>query len=168
MAPSFSKDFQGNSKLFQIFPRISKLFPWPFRGKSRGCRSVEPESRLLQFLRRLGRGERPDVRRRTRSRFNIAGIRIIGKKLSAAISGRGLGASAASHAPTRKPTAATPAPCNFGGSVCDGEGRGGSGREGPAPTAGREIGQFVSCPRKPPVNPCPRNPVPVIPIPYEK
>jgi hypothetical protein len=33
---------------FQTFPRISKLFPWPFRGKSRGYRSVEPESRFLQ------------------------------------------------------------------------------------------------------------------------
>jgi hypothetical protein len=44
---------------FQTFPRICKLFPWPFRGKSRGCRSVEPESRFLQFFRRLGRDERP-------------------------------------------------------------------------------------------------------------
>ncbi len=115
--PNFSKEiprkFQGICKLFQTFPRISKLFPWPFRGKSRGYRSVEPETRLLQFLRRLGRDERPDLRRRTRSRFNIARIPIIGKKLSAAISRRGLGARAASHAPTRKPTAATPAPCNF-------------------------------------------------------
>ncbi|MFZ1963589.1 MAG: hypothetical protein WAU78_09020 [Roseiarcus sp.] len=61
--PSFSKDFQtfprkfqGNSKLFQGF---SNFFPWPFRGKSRGCRSVEPESRFLQFFRRFGRDERP-------------------------------------------------------------------------------------------------------------
>ncbi len=58
--PNFSKlfprKFQGNSKLFQTFPRISKLFPWPFRGKSRGYRSVGPESRFLQFLRRLGCG----------------------------------------------------------------------------------------------------------------
>jgi hypothetical protein len=38
---------------------------------------------------------------------------------------RGLGPSAASHAPTRKPTAATAAPCNFDGAVCDAEGRGG-------------------------------------------
>ncbi len=66
VAPSFSKDlqtfprkFQGNSKLFQTFPRICKLFPWPFRGKSRGYRSVEPESRFSIFLRRLGRDERP-------------------------------------------------------------------------------------------------------------
>jgi hypothetical protein len=35
--------------------------------------------------------------------------------LSATIFRSGPGASAASHAPTRKPTAATPAPCNFGG-----------------------------------------------------
>ncbi len=32
--------------------------------------------------------------------------------------------------------------------MCDGEDRGGSGRQSVAPTAGREIGQFVSCPRK--------------------
>ena len=54
---AFPKKFQGNSKLFQTFPRISKLFPWPFRGKSRGYRSVDRESRFLQFLRRLGRGQ---------------------------------------------------------------------------------------------------------------
>ena len=65
-APNFSKDFQvfprkfqGNSKLFQTFPRISKLFPWSFRGKSRGYQSVERESHFLQFLGRLGGGERP-------------------------------------------------------------------------------------------------------------
>ncbi|MGD0764059.1 MAG: hypothetical protein ABR929_12880 [Roseiarcus sp.] len=44
---------------FQTFPRISKLFPWPFRAKSRGYRSVEPDSRFLQVLRLLGRDERP-------------------------------------------------------------------------------------------------------------
>jgi hypothetical protein len=66
VTPSFSTPFQGFPNFskeiprkFQTFPRISKLFPWPFRGKSRGCRSVEPESRLLQFLPRLGRDERP-------------------------------------------------------------------------------------------------------------
>jgi hypothetical protein len=66
VTPSFSKLFQGFPNFskeiprkFQTFPRISKLFPWPFRGKSRGYPSVEPESRFLQFLRRLGRDERP-------------------------------------------------------------------------------------------------------------
>jgi hypothetical protein len=43
--------------------------------------------------------------------------------LSRQFSGSGLGASAAPHAPTRKPTAATPAPCNFGGERRRGAGR---------------------------------------------
>jgi hypothetical protein len=49
------------------------------------------------------------------------------KAIVAAISRMGLGASAASHAPTRMPTAATPAPRNFGRErdslLCDREGR---------------------------------------------
>jgi len=120
--PSFSQDFQtfprkfqGNSLDFQTFPRISKFFPWPFRGKSRGCRSLEPETRFLPFSRRLGRDERPGAAPpNPPARFTIARIPIIGKKLSRQFSGRGLRASAA-YAPTRKPTAATPAPCGFGG-----------------------------------------------------
>jgi hypothetical protein len=66
VTPSFSTLFQGFPNFskeiprkFQTFPRISKFFLWPFRGKSRACRSVEPESRFLQFLPRLGRDERP-------------------------------------------------------------------------------------------------------------
>jgi hypothetical protein len=67
--------------------------------------------------------------------------------LSRQFSGSGLGASAAAHARTRKPTAATPAPCNFGRERRRRAGR--PDRESLASTAGREIRQFGSCPRKP-------------------
>jgi hypothetical protein len=43
--------------------------------------------------------------------------------LSRQFSGSGLGASAAPHAPTRKPTAAPPAPCGFGRERRRGAGR---------------------------------------------
>ncbi len=57
--PSISTLFQGNSTLFQAFskeiPRISKLFPWPFRAKPRGYCSIGLELRFLQFPCGLGR-----------------------------------------------------------------------------------------------------------------
>ncbi len=96
--PNFSKLFQGFpnfSKLFQGFPNFSKLFqgfpnffPWSFRGKSRGYRPVRPESRFLQFFARpRPRDRRPAIPCRTHSRFNIARILIIGKKLSRRLPG---------------------------------------------------------------------------------
>ena len=111
-----SKLFQGNSKLFQTFPRISKLFSLAVLRKIKG---LSPGQAGIAFSPNFcavsAAMSGPAAPCRTRSRFNIARIPIIGKKLSAAISARGLRASAASHAPTRKPTAAAPAPCNFGG-----------------------------------------------------
>ncbi len=84
-----SKLFQGNSKeipsLLQTFPRISKLFPWPFRGKSRGYGPVDPESRFLQFCVVSTAMGGPAIPGRTRSRFKVARTPIIGKKLSTAV-----------------------------------------------------------------------------------
>ena len=111
-----SKLFQGNSKLFQTFPRISKLFSLVVLRKIKG---LSPGQAGIAFSPNFcvvsAAMSGPAALCRTRSRFTIARIPIIGKKLSAAISARGLRASAASHAPTRKLTAAVPAPCNFGG-----------------------------------------------------
>ena len=112
--PNFSKEiprkFQGNSKLFQGFPNF-------FLGRFEGNQGVVGRSSrnpvFSNFCVVSAATGGPAIRRRTRSRFNIARSPIIGKKLSAAISLGGLGASAAADAPTRKPTAATPAPCNF-------------------------------------------------------
>ena len=104
--PRISKLFQRNSKeipsfskLFQGFPNF---FPWPFRGKPRGCRSVEPESRFLEFWVASAATGGPAKCRRTRPRFKIARTAIIAKTLSAAISLGGLGAGAASLAPARQ------------------------------------------------------------------
>jgi len=126
------------AKLFQAFPRISKYFqgnskeiPRKFQGNSKEIPnfskyfqtfSLAVSSEFKGLLnRRAGIAfsptyfvvpaatSGPAIACRTRARFKIARTPIAGKKLSAAICPRSLAASAASHAPTRKPTAATPA-----------------------------------------------------------
>jgi hypothetical protein len=91
-------------------------------------------------LRRLGRDERPDARRRTRPRFTIARIPIIGKNLSAAMSRkrpRGERGVACANAEADRRDAGARA-TSAKRAV---EGRGSSDRESLAPTAGREIRQ---------------------------
>jgi hypothetical protein len=117
---AFPRKFQAFPRKFQAFPNFSKDFQTFFLGRfeeNQGVIARSGRNRVFsKFLRRLGRDERPRAAPcRTGSRFTIARIPIIGKKLSAAISARGLRPSAASPAPTRKPTAAAPAPRSFGG-----------------------------------------------------
>jgi hypothetical protein len=106
----FPRKFQGNSKLFQGFPNF-------FLGRFEGNQGVVGQSSRNRVfspscvVSAVTSG--PAIRRRTRPRFTIARIPIIGKKLSQQFSGGGLGASAAAHAPTRKPTATTPAPAQL-------------------------------------------------------
>ena len=125
--PSFSKDFQtfprkfqGNSKLFQGFPNF-------FLGRFEGNQGVVGQSSrnrvFSNFCVVSAATSGSAIPCRTRLRFNLARIPIIGKKMSAAISRRGVGARAASHAPTRKPTAATAARRNFGRERRRGAGR---------------------------------------------
>ena len=114
---SFSKDFQtfprkfqGNSKLFQGFPNF-------FLGRFEGNQGVVGRSsrnRVFSNYRVVSAATSgPAIRRRTRPQFKIARTSIIEKKLSRQFSAIGHGASAASHAPTRKPTGATPAPAQL-------------------------------------------------------
>ena len=142
-----SKLFQGNSKEIPWISKLFQGFPNFFLGRfeeNQGVVGHSVRNRLFSnFCLVSAATSGPAVRRRTGSRFTLARIPIFGKKLSRRFSARGVGARAASHAPTRKPTAATPAPCGFGGERRRRAGR--PGRESPAPTAGREIRQFVSC-----------------------
>ena len=118
--PRISKEIPSFSKFFQGFPNF-------FLGRFEGNQGVVGQSSrnrvFSNFCVASAATSGPAIRRRTRPRFNIARIPIIGKKMSAAISRRGVGARAASHAPTRKPTAALPAPCNFGRERRRGAGR---------------------------------------------
>jgi len=83
--PNFSKEiprkFQGNSKLFQGFPNF-------FLGRFEGNQGVVGRSSrnpvFSNFCVVSAATGGPAIRRRTRSRFNIARSPIIGKKLSAA------------------------------------------------------------------------------------
>ena len=123
--PRISKLFQGNSKEIPNFSKYFQIFSLAVSRESKGLSVRRAGIAFSPFFawsrpRRAARryaAERP--------RFNIARIPIIGKKSSRQFSGSGLGASAAAHAPKRKPTAATPTPCGFHGLAPDGEGRGG-------------------------------------------
>ena len=90
-----SKLFQGNSKLFQTFPRISKFFSLVVSRKIKDLSLGQPGIAFSPNFRVVSAATSgPAAPCRTRSRFKVARIPIIGKKLSAAISARGLGASA--------------------------------------------------------------------------
>jgi hypothetical protein len=105
----------------QAFPRISKLFSLAVSRKIKGLSVTRAGIAFSPILRRLGRDERPGDT--PPNALAIQFRAIIGKKLSAAIFRRGLEASAAAHAPTRKPTAATAARRNFGRERRRGAGR---------------------------------------------
>ncbi len=119
--PRISKLFQGNSKEIPSFSTLFQGFPNFFLGRFEGNQGVIGQSTrnrvFSNFCVVSAATTGPAIGCRTRSRFNIARIRIIGKKLSAAISRRGLGASASSRAPTRKLTAATGTGASSAGSA---------------------------------------------------
>ena len=106
-----SKLFQGNSKEIPWISKLFQGFPNFFLGRfeeNQGVVGHSARNRLFSnFCLVSAATSGPAVRRRTGSRFTLARIPIFGKKLSRRFSARGVGARAASHAPTRKPTAAT-------------------------------------------------------------
>jgi hypothetical protein len=149
-----SKFFQGNSKEIPGFSKPFQGFANFFLGRFEGNQGVAGQSsrnRVFSNFRVASAATSGPTYAAERARdspsreFRLSERNCRDRNCRRRFSGSGVGASAASHASTRKPTAATPAPCGFGGERR--RGVGGSDRESLVPTVGSEIRQFVSRPR---------------------